>query len=480
MWCAALSARGSGFYFGDNGAKAMVQGGAFTAQADDLTAMQYNPAGLTALQGYSFLADLNVLRHDVTFWRQDLGFDPASPSTLATTVGNTPSPFLVPFLGVGFGAPVFGRRLTVALGVMAPPSQGRNQFPAPNTAKKDDGTFVASPSKYAPQRYALISNDIVIAYPTLSLAYEVHPRFQVGLSAQLVVSRFAQSQSLYGGDTLGLFPQTLAKENPDYDATVAIDLPGETGFTGILGVMARPTDWLSLGASVRPPIPFKARGAMRIGLSDYFQKNGAKVEGDSATLTMTLPLEVRFGARVTPFSRLGINFDVVYQGWNSVDQLLVTPENASLLYNEQSTPIAPVAVKKNWLPVFSARLGASVRVFQFLSLSGGALFETGAAPTSTFSVDWSHPTRFIFTAGATGHLGPVDVIVGGMWTPVITTVITDSQVQRGQTTEMSPGIVGNGMYTSGGYGLIFGVRGHFGGVPQPQQSARTVAVKHME
>ena len=33
LFIASGSARASGFYFGDNGTKAMVQGGAFTAQA---------------------------------------------------------------------------------------------------------------------------------------------------------------------------------------------------------------------------------------------------------------------------------------------------------------------------------------------------------------------------------------------------------------------------------------------------------------
>ncbi len=36
---ASATTQASGFYFGDNGAKAMVQGGAFTAQADDVSAM---------------------------------------------------------------------------------------------------------------------------------------------------------------------------------------------------------------------------------------------------------------------------------------------------------------------------------------------------------------------------------------------------------------------------------------------------------
>lgn len=488
--CAAGVAQASGFYLGDNGAKAMVQGGAFTAQADDATAMQHNPAGLAQQPGFSFLADVSVLRHDVSFSRQDANFDPSAPSTLINTVHNVPAPFLLPFFGASYGFPIAGRTFTVGLGLFAPPSQGKYNYPAPNYARdpNDATKYLEKANKYAPQRYALITNDIVIAYPTLSLAYDIHPRVQVGISAQLTLSNFAQSQTMYGGDALNDNPQRQLLENPDYDATVGINLPGQPGFTGILGVMVRPTDWLSFGGSVRPPIPFKSRGKITVDLPKFFSDNGATVLGanggscssaDQATVTnceaelvMTLPLELKFGARATPIEGLGINFDFVYQGWNSIDQLLLTPQgvNLSARPGAEATPIAPFGVKKNWLPTWSVRLGASYKIFKYLSVHAGAMYETGAAPTSTYSVDWTHPSRVIVTGGVTGHVGPFNLIVGALFTPTVTTVVNDSIVARGQTNpEIAAGIVGNGIYTSGAWGLIFGIRGHFGAeAPAPK------------
>jgi long-subunit fatty acid transport protein len=474
--CVALTSRASGFYLGDNGASAMVQGGAFTAQADDALAMQYNPAGLTQVHGFHALADVNVLRHDVSFLRQDPGFDPANPSMLVNTVSSRPDPFLLPYFGAAYGFPLVGRRFTVGLGLFAPPSQGRYDYPMPNYEKDAEGRYVENPRRFAPQRYALVSTNIVIAYPTLSLAYEVHPRFHVGVSAQLTVSQFQQTQVMYGGDALGDNPMTQLRENPDYDALVSIDLPGEVGFTGILGLMARPTDWLQVGASVRPPIPFRARGKFTVQLPAFFQSAGASVEGDTARLNMTLPLELRFGARLSPITqgewkgRLGINLDVLYQGWNSVDQLLLTPENVTLRSGPgaEPQPIAPFALRKNWMPTWSVRLGAGFRAHRFVSAHAGVLFETGAAPEGTYSVDWTHPTRFIFTGGVTGHLGPVDVIAGALVTPTNTTVVQNSEVVRGQTNpDIVPGVVGNGIYTSGAWGLIFGLRLNVGAAPRP-------------
>ncbi len=476
---AGQAAIASGFYLGDNGASAMVQGGAFTAQADDALAMQYNPAGLTQIDGFHALADVNVLRHDVTYSRQDPGFDPANPSTLINTVASRPDPFLLPYFGAAYGMPLFGRRFTVGLGLFAPPSQGRYDYPTPNYTKDDQGRYVENPRRYAPHRYALLSTNIIIAYPTLSLAYEVHPRVQVGVSAQLTVSHFQQTQVMYGGDALGDNPMSQLRENPDYDAIVSIDLPGQVGFTGILGVMARPTDWLSLGASVRPPIPFQARGRFTVQLPEFFTSAGATVNGDTARLNMTMPLELKFGARVSPFTsgewkdRLGINLDVTYQGWNSVDQLLLTPENVTLVSGPggEARPIAPFSLRKNWVPTWSVRLGGSLRAHKYVSAHLGAMFETGAAPEGTYSIDWTHPTRVIVTGGLTAHLGPVNVIAGALFTPTNTTVVTQSEVLRGQTDpSIMPGVVGNGIYTSGAWGLIFGVRVNRGGTAKASAS----------
>lgn len=480
-----LAARASGFYFGDNGASAMVQGGAFTAQADDALGMQYNPAGLTQISGFHALADVNILRHDVTFLRQDSGFDPANPSALINTVSSQKTPFLLPYFGAAYGFTLFGRRATVGLGLFAPPSQGRYEYPTPDYTTDAMGAYTQNPKKYAPQRYALLMTDILIAYPTLSLAYEVHPRVQLGVSAQLTVSHFKQTQVMYGGDVFcppgmacgGEYnPQRQLLENPDYDAIVNIDLPGRVGATIIGGVMVRPTDWLAVGASIRPPIPFTAYGPFSVQLPKTFVDAGASVSGDRATLQMTMPLELRVGARVTPFTsgalkdRLGINVDFLYQGWDSVKELLLTPENVTLSSGSGSTPtpIAPFAVKKAWQPTWSVRVGASFRAHQYVSAHLGALYETGAAPEATYSVDWTHPSRFIFTGGVTGHLGPVNLIVGALFTPTNTTIVQNSEVLRGQTNpDITAGAVGNGIYTSGGWGLITGLRLNLGGAPKP-------------
>src|SRR4051812_7455936 len=92
------SAHAAGFYFGENGSKALLQGGAFTGQADDLTAIYFNPAGLARMDGFNFLVDADLIQHDVSFSRLDPGFDANNPPTTGLrTVTNTGGLFFLPF-----------------------------------------------------------------------------------------------------------------------------------------------------------------------------------------------------------------------------------------------------------------------------------------------------------------------------------------------------------------------------------------------
>ena len=207
----------SGFFFGENGTRALAQGGAFAGQADDLSAIQHNPAGLAQQQGFGFLAAAGFARNDVTFLRKD----PGGALSGANTITNAPGPFLLPALTLGYGTPLLGRRFTVAAGVYAPPSVGKYVYPEPDYTRENN-KFVNTPRKYAPERYGLIENNVILAYATLSLAYEVHPMFSVGVSLQYVYANFMFRQAMYSGLST---PQAQRDEDPAFDTLVRCSWP---------------------------------------------------------------------------------------------------------------------------------------------------------------------------------------------------------------------------------------------------------------
>jgi hypothetical protein len=188
----------------ENGTKTLLEGGAFVGEADDVSAMAHNPAGLSQLRGFNFIADGQLLLHDVTFQRLDAPFDPANPPmSNVQPVSNTGGPFFLPMVGVSYGLPVFDRTLTIALGVYGPPSVGHYAFPEPDYTKDTStGKYTMDPRKYAPQRYTLVENTIFIVYPTLSVSYAFHPRFSFGISLQPVIGSFAFKQAVTSGHRL--------------------------------------------------------------------------------------------------------------------------------------------------------------------------------------------------------------------------------------------------------------------------------------
>ena len=62
----------------DNGTEALARGGAFTAKADDATALQYNVAGLARQRGTRLLFDGNLILSTLNFQRD--GVYPDAPS----------------------------------------------------------------------------------------------------------------------------------------------------------------------------------------------------------------------------------------------------------------------------------------------------------------------------------------------------------------------------------------------------------------
>ena len=65
----ASVAHGGGQFVGDTGAQGMQRAGAFTAKADDATALYYNPAGLGNVQRPQLFVGLNLVHMAQAFER---------------------------------------------------------------------------------------------------------------------------------------------------------------------------------------------------------------------------------------------------------------------------------------------------------------------------------------------------------------------------------------------------------------------------
>jgi hypothetical protein len=297
----------------DNGTQALGRGAAFTAKADDGTALEYNVAGFAQQRGTRMLADTNLWFSSYTFQRA--GNYPDDPSNPMTPWGGTPFPsvsdqggaFLAPFLAVSSDFGYF-ERWTFAIGVFGPSSVGNRTYPY---------SLGFAPS---PARYDIVQNDAFVAYPTAAAAVRALPWLDVGLAVHLVYGSIdLQTTSL--ADAIGRGTGAGQCANVEYqpcDARTRLQTSGVSA-TASVGALARATRNLVFGLNVRGPAELDTTGnvitqAPRITPNAGFQPS-------PATFVFKLPAVVRVGARYVFLDgdrEAGdVEVDATYEAWGA-------------------------------------------------------------------------------------------------------------------------------------------------------------------
>ena len=130
---ASSPAFAGGFEFPDNGTEALGRGAAFTAKADDPTAVQYNLGGLARQRGTHLLLNGNLNFHEWSFQRAGSYADSAKDQ--ATPWGGSRYPvdsdkgpaFFAPFIALTTDFGYFDR-LTFAFAAFGPSAVGGRTF----------------------------------------------------------------------------------------------------------------------------------------------------------------------------------------------------------------------------------------------------------------------------------------------------------------------------------------------------------------
>ena len=236
------------------GAKATALGGAFTAYADDFSAIHYNPAGLTQIKGTSLNVGLQVADIDykqrVGQRETTFGTDPLS----GTSSRNNSDLLAIPQIGFTYSPD--GARWTFGYGVYVPV-----------------GAHIWYNSHTSNNRYggAELYNDRII-YASPTLAYQLLDNLSVGLSIGMgytdegghiklrvpgiehYVDQFLTSQ--------GLAPFNLPS-GTGYSTSfgsVAFDVDDKFTLSANVGVLWKPVDGISLGVTYRSEAHSRMRG----------------------------------------------------------------------------------------------------------------------------------------------------------------------------------------------------------------------------
>jgi len=437
--------------FPDRGARPMSRGGAFTAGPPSLQHTYYNPANLAGLQGTHFLLDSGFVWTRTDFTR---AADAISPEGYPTAKNLAP-PMWIPslFLGSSFGLDGF----FLGFGMYGPYA--------------GDWGY----SSTGPQRYALIWVDLWEAVYQLSAAYSPWPWLRIGVGLQIIDARLAQAQKL---TTYTGIENTGPREYLYNDITTTISARQWQNVNGVIGLQFLPLDWLQIGVSLRPPIVIDAPATMEVELPSFREGSDAylfgdaeiQVEGDESKLTIGTPLILRTGFRFIPAEEWDIEFDFVWERWDSADEVSVKVEGITITGVRviDEFEVADVTVPQHWQSAFSFRLGGSYRLLDpWLTLHAGTYFETSAIPDATASVNVYDNHKFGLAFGATLAVGLPELLldVGYLHVFLLDRTVTSSELRQinpvqPQDPELAD-VIGNGKYEASHDVFAFSLRYSF-------------------
>ncbi|RMH09923.1 MAG: long-chain fatty acid transporter [Nitrospirae bacterium] len=366
----------------DQSASATGQGAAFAAQADDPSAVYFNPAGMTQLSGVQLTMGTLLIGGSIDY-RSLTGVQ--ATGNFGGAVANPPpsSVYLTANLGA-LGVPSL-QRVTLGIGVNAP-----------------FGNLTAYPPT-TPFATVLTSSALPLLDIKPTMGVKVNDVLAVG--AGLDIYTFS---GLFGEGQVEL--QQLA--GPEF-ATGALALLGSPGDT----IELNGTDTavgFNVGLLVTPLR--NERGQPLVNLAFVYRShttlalkglliNRTQATTFPASADVNLPQILTWGAAVWPIrtarSEWKVEVDVDYADWSSFQNLDIRLANGLTLPKPRrwkGVPVVMVGTEYRWL---------SLRPDWQMALRGGYVYSQTPVPTETFTPDLPDSNYHALSVGAgwlcTGH-----------------------------------------------------------------------------
>lgn len=339
----------AGFALVQQGTAAMGQGNAFVAEANDASAIFYNPAGLNQIkraqvyQGSFF----NYPDREYSGGGQDSQTNHRLYRSLTAYVAIPVHDRVV--LGLGFFSP-FG------MGTVWPPTWA--------------GRYITTFSSL--QTYSLNPVVSVKVLENLSLA----AGFDV-LWSRVRLKR--KTPVVVGGRTF-----------PDGE----IGLTGEGNGAGYnFGLHYEPLSGVKLGVAYRSQIKVNHTGGLNITLPAPLG-TGPTSEGQAS---IVYPPSLTMGIAYSRFKPFTFEFDTTWTGWSTYSKQKVNLDTPVPVNGVLATTIT---TPKNWHDSLAFRFGANYEVNERMKIRAGYIYDLTPVPDSSFDPQVPDSNRHIFTVGS--------------------------------------------------------------------------------
>lgn len=393
---------GGGFALYEWGARGQTLGGAMTARADDPSAVAYNPAGITQLEGLNILGGLSLVSVKADLQTTNM-YD---GNTSKVHNDNT----FQPLPHIYFTTPI-NDRLYFGAGAFT-------RF----------GLGVEWPEDWA-GRYATTDAELITFSVNNNLAYQVTEKFSVAVGLEIMyvdlhLENYVDANKILAA---GGAPVNINDPNTS-DMDVKSELNGDdTAFGYNIGFHYIYSDALSIGAHYRRRVDVKASGDLRfdepshtvrdMGLAGLFQNTGISGE-------VTLPDMLFTGVMFRPLPDLSIELGATWTHWSLYDELTIDYD--STLLGQEGT-----VSEKNWDSTWRYSLGVEWNATDRLALRASYVFDE--TPVDYQYSDYLVPDsdRHMFGLGLGYNISDIHIDIGYLYIDFDSHSTPNRQIEEG-------------------------------------------------
>ena len=385
-----------GFRLPEAGAKAMGMGFAFTAQADDPSAIYFNPAGLTQLTGQNVMLGLTYVKENGAEYNGTTpvddfttGFTTKKSETQKTLNFYIPNAYYTYTTKDGY--------ISYGVGIFSPFGLGQEY-----NNENNDSVFRNQITK--------IDLKTIVVNPTI--AFKVNDVLSLGFGIDY----------MWGQAKLAKTPW-----NPNLGGNIYnLDLKADGDAWGYnFGVLLKATENLRIGANYRsafnlelkdgdvtlaninnsPTAPGVGLGGGSVSQVFFGGKSSFSTNGNA---TIYLPATFALGASYT-MGKLTMNADADWTFWHSFASLPIS-------FQAHRPPVLVDSnAPKEWKDVCAVRLGAEYRVIDPLSLRAGFVYDPSPVPAGTMGPELPDSTKLDYMIGAGYKIGAWTIDIAGMY-----------------------------------------------------------------
>jgi len=353
----------AGFRIPEAGAKAMGMGNAFVGMADNPSAIQFNPAGLTQVEG-------NQILTGVTSITTNTDYTDLSDNKSSAEEGN----FLPPFFyysnhleGMGNGNWWLGMSVTAPFGLGT-------------EWKVDSFNYVATETLL----------EMVKLNPTM--AYRANDQWSVGFG----VDYYQVLEAGFKNDMSSTYLSAFAMTSTNFGRGIQ-ELSGDaTGFGFNVGAMYKANENVTVGLAYRTGVSLDVDGNVDVLLKDV--PGTPELTSFDASTTVNLPATAALGVNYQLADSWQLNVDMDWTGWSAYDKLEVK--------NSAGTVLNSLVSEKDYEDVINYRFGVQYDLNDSWALRGGFFMEPNPIPENTYDPRLPDGDRTGYVVGAGYSDGP--------------------------------------------------------------------------